>query len=63
MWKNTAKPGRPQMTRMRMRIECIEKCGRVQLKCDGTRLRTGREVKGKLANKVGSKYPSHYLGT
>jgi hypothetical protein len=27
---------------------------RVQLKCDGTRWRTGREVKGKLANGVGS---------
>jgi len=37
-------------------------CG-VQLKCDGTRWRTGREVKGKLANGVGSQYPSHYLGT
>jgi hypothetical protein len=24
---------------------------------------TGREVKGKLANGVGSQYPSHYLGT
>ena len=36
---------------------------RVQLKCDGTRWRTGGEVKGKLANGVGSQYPSHYLGT
>ena len=36
---------------------------RVQLKCDGTRWRTGREVKGKLANEVGSQYPSHYFGT
>jgi hypothetical protein len=35
----------------------------VQLKRDGTRLRTGGEVKGKLANGVGSQYPSHYLGT
>jgi len=35
----------------------------VRLKCDGTRLRTGGEVKGKLANAVGSQYPSHYLGT
>ena len=35
----------------------------VQLKCDGTRLRTGGEVKGKLANGVGSQYSSHYLGT
>ena len=36
---------------------------RVQLKCDGTRCRTGGEVKGKMANGVGSQYPSHYLGT
>ena len=36
---------------------------RVQLKCDGTRWRTGGEVKGKLANGVGSQYTSHYLGT
>ena len=31
--------------------------------CDGTRWRTGGEVKGKVANGVGSQYPSHYLGT
>ena len=31
---------------------------RRQLKCDGTRWRTG-----KLSNGVGSQYPSHYLGT
>jgi hypothetical protein len=37
--------------------------GRVQLKCDGTRWRTGGEVKGKLANWVSSQYSSHYLGT
>jgi len=36
---------------------------RLQLKCDGTLWRTGGEVKGKLANGVGSQYPSHYLGT
>ena len=36
---------------------------RVQLKPDGTRRRTGGEVKGKLANGVGSQYSSHYLGT
>jgi len=36
---------------------------RVQLKCDGMRWRTGGEVKGKLANGLGSRYPSHYLGT
>jgi len=37
--------------------------GRLQLKCDGTRWRTGGEVKGKLANGVGSQYLSHYFGT
>jgi hypothetical protein len=31
-------------------------CVRVCLKCDGTRWRTGGEVKGKLANGVGSQY-------
>ena len=36
---------------------------RLQLKCDGTRWRTEGEAKGKLANGVGSHYPSHYLGT
>jgi hypothetical protein len=36
---------------------------RLQLKCDGTRWRTGGEVKGKLANGAGSQYSSHYLGT
>jgi hypothetical protein len=36
---------------------------RVQLKYDGTRLRTGGEVKGKLANGVGSQYLSHSLVT
>ena len=30
--------------------------GRVQLKCDGTRCRTGGEVMGKLTNAVGSQY-------
>jgi hypothetical protein len=36
---------------------------RVQLKRDGTRWRTEGNVKGKLANGVGSQHPSHYLGT
>jgi len=36
---------------------------RVQLKYDGTRWRTGEQVRGKLANGVGSQCPSHYLGT
>ena len=39
------------------------KRSRLQLKCDGTRWRTGGEVKGKLANAVVSQYSSHYLGT
>jgi len=45
----------------------VVKCG-VQLKRDGTRWCTGGEVKGKLANGVGSHYPSllrciqHYYG-
>ena len=37
--------------------------GWVQLKYDGTRWRTGGDLKGKLANGVGSQYSSHYLGT
>ena len=36
---------------------------RLRLKRDGTRWRKGGEVKGKLANVVGSQYPSHCLGT
>jgi hypothetical protein len=36
----------------------LRSLGRVQLKRDGTQWRTGREVKGKLANGVGSQYPS-----
>jgi len=40
----------------------ITRC-RVQLKCDGTWWRTGGEVKGKLANGVGSHYSSHYVVT
>jgi len=42
---------------------CVMSVGRVQLKCDGTRWRTGWELKGKLANAVGSQYSSHYLAT
>ena len=37
--------------------------GRVQLKRDDAWWRTGGEVKWKLANGVGSHYPSHYFGT
>ena len=36
---------------------------RLHFKCDGTRWRTGEEVKGKLVNRAGSQYSSHYLGT
>ena len=39
------------------------KCDRLQLKCDGTRWGKGGEVKGKLANGLGTHYFSHYLGT
>jgi hypothetical protein len=42
---------------------CISTLYRVRLKCDGTRWRTGGEVKEKLANGVGSQYSSHFLGT
>jgi len=38
------------------REEILAKVGRVQLKPDGTRWRTGGEVKGKLTNGVGSQY-------
>ena len=41
----------------------LQLCCRLQLKCDGTRWRTGGEMKGKLADGLGSQYPSHYLGT
>jgi hypothetical protein len=41
----------------------LSSSGRVQSKCVGTRWRTAGEVKGKLANGVGSQYLSHYLGT
>ena len=49
----------PQSPRLwRQRQFCNLFRVRVQLKCDGTRLCTGGEVKGKLANGVGSQYPS-----
>jgi len=38
-------------------------CSRLPVKCDGTRWCTGAEVKGKLANGLGSQYSSRYLGT
>jgi len=36
---------------------------RLQLKCVGTRWRTGRKVNGRRANGLCSQYSSHYLGT
>jgi len=42
----------------RLSDQLIVHNSRVQLKCDGTRWRTVGEVKGKLANGVGSQYPS-----
>jgi hypothetical protein len=42
------------------KLSCLPNCVvvRVQMKCDGTRWRTGGGVKGKLVNGVGSQYPS-----
>ena len=42
---------------------CCFNTVRLQLKCDVTRWGTREEVKGKLANGVGSQYSSHYLVT
>ena len=52
-----------QLLRQKMCDTEVQRTGRVQLKCDGRRWHTGREVKRKLANGVGSQYSSHYLGT
>jgi len=38
----------------------LRKDYRLQLKCDGTRRRTGGEVKGKLANGVSSQYSGEW---
>ena len=54
-YKNSARAGNADIDRR-------GNDSRLQLKCDGTRWRTAGEVKGKLANGVGSQYPSHYLG-
>ena len=43
-------------------FRCLNVC-RLQLECDGTRWYTGGEVKGKLANEMGSQYSSRCLGT
>ena len=46
------------------RVEEINRTDRVRSgDVDGTRWRTGWDVKGKLTNGVGSHYHSHYLGT
>ena len=58
-WTNSRRRGWDVLQRKRR----AGKIGRVQLKCDGTRWRTGGEVKGKLAIGVGSQYSSQYLGT
>jgi ribosomal protein L33 len=44
-------------------VNSKELIGKVQLKRNCTRWRTGGKAKGKLVNGVGSQYPSHYLGT
>ena len=44
-------------------VQFVVAGGRLQLKCDGIRCRTGGDVKGKLANGVGNQYRSHYHGT
>jgi len=41
-----------------LQVEQFPLWGRVQLKCDGTRRHPEGELKGKLANGVGSQYPS-----
>jgi hypothetical protein len=43
-------------------LQCMPRRNRLQLKCGGTRWHTGEEMKGKMANGVGSHYPSNYLG-
>ena len=57
-------PSTRTATRHRTGMSC-DRClvSRVQLKCDGTRWRTAGEMKGKMANGVGSQYSSHYVGT
>jgi hypothetical protein len=50
-------------TRALWLTEPLTEIGRAQLKCDGTQWCTGGEMKGKLANGMGSQYPSHHLGT
>ena len=60
MWKNIVQPGRPQMTIWRMRIAYwVDSSWNVMAHGDA---REGK-WRGKLANGVGSQYPSQYLGT
>jgi len=51
------------MTGMELEASLDVYGGTVRLKCDGTRDAREGEVKGKLANGVGSQYTSHYFGT
>ena len=50
------------LSKWRARLTAVMKRN-IQLQYDGTRWRKEGEMKGKLANAVGSQYPSHYLGT
>ena len=50
----------PTACRVEMSFNVCWHCRRVQLERDGTRWRTGGEVKGKLANGMSSQYPSHH---
>jgi len=60
---STSKEQKEQEFATEKRLQGSGRGGRVRLKPDGTRWRTGGEVKGKLANGVCSQYSSHYLGT
>ena len=70
-WPHSNPPEKHEMNHTEQSIWCnmsqcyrpLPKFSRLQLQCDGTQWRTGGEVKGKLANGVGSQYSSHYLGT
>ena len=63
LWICTVTEGEPKDGNLKQVTTPSFPLGRLQLKCDGTRWRSGGEVKGKLANGVGSLYPPHYLGT
>jgi hypothetical protein len=63
LWETTSHARRVNTMRKENVQILHAKAGRVQLKSDGTRWRTGGEVKGKLANGVRDQYSSHYFGT